>query len=585
MKKAILIGVLIAGVMTLAGCAGNRVQAPKQVFDPEEAFSEIPHSSFESEWLEGGMKDEDGRVYEEVYDFVLSMEKAVIPYTVSGKLIQTCEYNTSEGSWDVERRTEEVTQEMDISTYQWKLENDPVFEYNETFFKTGPNTFETGEPDQPTGIHFTVDILSGGTNLKDEQGRTSLPGGQWTARLYIESMESSGHLEFAFKGEAAIDLIGGSYGYNDSRWVVTIDELKRVEKDLNTTDEERAGEAQEAFRKTFPEADMFEVMDYGLAEACNAELASLDFGNVDVYTAAVAKDRDGAVLGWVVNIDSNDSFAGNMAVSVAIKSDGTISGLEFLLLKDTPGLGMRAQEDVFKDQFKGKGRETLAVTTSGNPGDSEIDAISGATVTSNAVTNAVNAALYYVHNFTEIEPDVPTEAQADNPADRSPEEQKAYDTAWEVLQFISVYDYQMLAEYAHPEKGIIFSPDPYVDYNEDTVFTAAQIRDFESGGSYQWGYFCASEHLIDETADKYFDDYVYTKDYLHYDRVGVNQVFRSGNCPENAGELFPDGIFVEFHDEGTEALDGLDWSSLKIVMEEYEGSLRVVAIVNSCYTL
>ena len=62
---------------------------------------------------------------------------------------------------------------------------------------------------------------------------------------------------------------------------------------------------------------------------------------------------------------------------------------------------MKAREDVFKEQFKGKGKEALTVTDSGNPGDSEIDAISGATITSNAVTNAVNAAMYYVHHYTD----------------------------------------------------------------------------------------------------------------------------------------------------------------------------------------
>ena len=98
MKKVILICVLIAGVLVSTGCSGSRVKAPERVFEPEEAFLEIPHSSFEAEWLEGGMKDEDGHVYEEVYDFVLAMDRAVIPYTVSGKLIQTCEYNPSEGS-------------------------------------------------------------------------------------------------------------------------------------------------------------------------------------------------------------------------------------------------------------------------------------------------------------------------------------------------------------------------------------------------------------------------------------------------------------------------------------------------------
>ena len=97
MKKGILICVLIAGVLVSTGCSGSRVKAPERVFEPEEAFFEIPHSSFEAEWLEGGMKDEDGHVYEEVYDFVLAMDRAVIPYTVSGKLIQTCEYNPSEG--------------------------------------------------------------------------------------------------------------------------------------------------------------------------------------------------------------------------------------------------------------------------------------------------------------------------------------------------------------------------------------------------------------------------------------------------------------------------------------------------------
>ena len=220
----------------------------------------------------------------------------------------------------------------------------------------------------------------------------------WSAGLYLESSDNLG---VNFKGKAAIDLLGGFYGYNDLRWVVTIDELKRVEKELNTTDEERANAQQEGFRKTFPEADSFEGMDFNLAQDYNKELASSDFGDVGVDAAAAAKDRDGALMGWVVNAHSKDSYMGNVAVSVAFESGGTIRGLEFLVLEDTPGLGMRASEDVFKEQFEGKGGEALTVTDSGNPGDSQIDAISGATITSNAVTNAVNGAIYYVHHYTE----------------------------------------------------------------------------------------------------------------------------------------------------------------------------------------
>lgn len=54
-----------------------------------------------------------------------------------------------------------------------------------------------------------------------------------------------------------------------------------------------------------------------------------------------------------------------------------------------------------RNHFIGKQSETLTVTKSGNAGDDEIDAISGASYTSAAVTNAVNAALYFVQNFAE----------------------------------------------------------------------------------------------------------------------------------------------------------------------------------------
>ena len=67
-------------------------------------------------------------------------------------------------------------------------------------------------------------------------------------------------------------------------------------------------------------------------------------------------------------------------------------------INDTPGLGLKAKEAGFRDQYVGKNADSLTVTKTGASEDNEIDAISGATVTSNAVTNAVNAALYYLHN-------------------------------------------------------------------------------------------------------------------------------------------------------------------------------------------
>ena len=59
---------------------------------------------------------------------------------------------------------------------------------------------------------------------------------------------------------------------------------------------------------------------------------------------------------------------------------------------------MNGQEPEFKDQFSGKAAQTFEVTKTGAMADNQINAISGATVTSSAVTGAVNAAVYFYEN-------------------------------------------------------------------------------------------------------------------------------------------------------------------------------------------
>ena len=134
-------------------------------------------------------------------------------------------------------------------------------------------------------------------------------------------------------------------------------------------------------------------------EACNTELAASDFGGVGVETVMVAKDDAGSDLGYVINSYSNDSYGGKVSISVGIKDDGSITSIGFREISDTPGLGLKAKEDPFRTQYDGKSASELTVVKGGNAGDAEINAISGATITSNAVTNAVNAALYCKQNF------------------------------------------------------------------------------------------------------------------------------------------------------------------------------------------
>ena len=155
----------------------------------------------------------------------------------------------------------------------------------------------------------------------------------------------------------------------------------------------------EAYRAVLPEAADFTSDDLTeLLASANAQIAGLGYGNVTVDEAVTAVDGSGSPVGYVVTSTSNDGYGGAITVSVGIQSDGTVSGIEFLTLAETAGLGMNAQKPEWKAQYGGKNVDAFAVTKNGASADNEINAISGATITSNAVTRAVNAAVYFAKN-------------------------------------------------------------------------------------------------------------------------------------------------------------------------------------------
>ncbi len=153
----------------------------------------------------------------------------------------------------------------------------------------------------------------------------------------------------------------------------------------------------EAYRQVFAQAKEFKANEEesAMIESVNTELAGQGFGNVRIDEIVDAVDENGTLIGYVIGASSGDGYGGNLSVSVGMDVQGLITGLAFLSIAETPGLGMRATEEEFYGQFTGK-KTVLTVTKSGAPSDTEINAISGATITSNAVTSAVNAAGYFV---------------------------------------------------------------------------------------------------------------------------------------------------------------------------------------------
>ena len=125
---------------------------------------------------------------------------------------------------------------------------------------------------------------------------------------------------------------------------------------------------------------------------------SADNGGAELLSVVAAKDASGAEIGYIVKAQAA-GYGGNVVVVIGVDSDLKVTGISFPeTLPETAGLGQRALEPQFYEQFAGKGTN-LSVKKGGGAGESEIDAISGATMTSTAVVNSTNAATEFVQKY------------------------------------------------------------------------------------------------------------------------------------------------------------------------------------------
>lgn len=158
--------------------------------------------------------------------------------------------------------------------------------------------------------------------------------------------------------------------------------------------------------------------------------------------------------------------------------------------------------------------------------------------------------------------------------------------AYKVLEYIKNGDYAGLSEVIHPEYGVVFSPYATVNLNSNKCFTAAQVAAFEGDkNKYVWGKYDGKGTPIELTPSEYFKEFVFDRDYTLSRQLGVNTIVKSGNSLENITEVFPNVQFVDFHFPGTEINSGLDWSSLRLGFEEFEGRLMLTVILHSEWTI
>lgn len=144
----------------------------------------------------------------------------------------------------------------------------------------------------------------------------------------------------------------------------------------------------EACREVFADATTFQPIEVTSGEEDAA-------AEVDAVYEALTDS--GELVGYVMEVTTHEGYAGDIQFAMGVRMDGTVNGISLLSIAETPGLGMQAEE-VLKPQFTNKQVESFEYTKVGAVTENQIDVISGATITTNALVEGVNTGLGYFQN-------------------------------------------------------------------------------------------------------------------------------------------------------------------------------------------
>ena len=157
-------------------------------------------------------------------------------------------------------------------------------------------------------------------------------------------------------------------------------------------DAQKEAAAWAAYQEVVPEAYSFDAVE--AAAEYKGQLYGEQFGRVTLNEAVKGFDVNGKLAGYAISVTSAEGYDGDVTLSVGIDVNGTVNAISFTELNETPGKGSLAADPEFKDQFGGRTVESFKLLKDGGAdAEDEIDGVSGATITSKAVVNAVNAAL------------------------------------------------------------------------------------------------------------------------------------------------------------------------------------------------
>ncbi len=160
-------------------------------------------------------------------------------------------------------------------------------------------------------------------------------------------------------------------------------------------------------------------------------------------------------------------------------------------------------------------------------------------------------------------------------------------TAMTLVELIGDEDFVAVAQYVDPVDGVRFSPYGYVNVTTDRVYSALDLETaMQDQTVYNWGAFDGTGDPIDMDFDDYYDRFIYDQDFANPHMIGNNTVVGTGNTLVNISQVYPNASFVEFHFTGFDPnFDGMDWRSLRLVLEEQNGEWVLLGIIHDEWTI
>lgn len=131
------------------------------------------------------------------------------------------------------------------------------------------------------------------------------------------------------------------------------------------------------------------------------------FEEIEADVMYLGRDSSGSIVGYAISTVTQ-GYGGQVKVMTGIDMTGVIVGVDVFYNDDeTPGLGKNTSNEAFRDQYKGLSADTdIAVSKDASGSDIQtVDAVTSATISSRAVTRAVNEAcdIYLEYTAKEAE--------------------------------------------------------------------------------------------------------------------------------------------------------------------------------------